>query len=307
MNERAIVSHTLFNPLEHPVCICRPAYLERSAWVQHIPLAMLVVELLEPQTLVELGTDRGVSYCTFCQAVSALHLGTRCFAIDTWAGDRHAGFYGDEVFARLRQYHDPLYAHFSTLLRSTFDDALGLFQDQSVDLLHIDGLHTYEAVRHDYETWAPKLSDRGTVLFHDICERSGDFGVWRFWAEVTERYPHFEVAHGHGLGILAVGPGAVEPLSALVWASPHQRVQLESFFGAMGRQWELEQTVDALQARIGEQATALASLQQELADYDRLKDKLVVRALRAMNRHGFLGTARLLGRNLADAVRGRND
>ena len=36
---------------------------------------------------------------------------------------------------------------FSSLLRMDFADARDHIEDGSVDLLHIDGLHTYEAVR----------------------------------------------------------------------------------------------------------------------------------------------------------------
>ena len=102
-------------------------------------------------------------------------------------------------------HHDPLYAGFSSLLRSTFDDALGSFDDGTIDLLHIDGYHTYEAVSHDFEAWLPKVSHQGIVLFHDIVERRRDFGVWRLWHEVRAKYPAFEFSHGYGLGVAAVG------------------------------------------------------------------------------------------------------
>ena len=72
-------------------------------------------------------------------------------------------------------------------------------------MLHIDGYHTYDVVKHDFETWLPKLSKRAVVLFHDIHVRDQHFGVWKVWEALARCYPHFSIAHRHGLGILAVG------------------------------------------------------------------------------------------------------
>jgi GT2 family glycosyltransferase len=199
MNERFdLASHTII--LESPRRLTTA-----SAWTEHIPFAMLLVDLIRPGTLVELGTHAGDSYCAFCQAVQTLKVQARCFAVDTWEGDPHTGEYGPEVLSDLRQHHDHQYGQFSSLVQATFDDAVSQFEDRSIDFLHIDGYHTYEAVQHDFTTWLPKVSPRGVVLFHDTNDRTEGFGIWRFWAEVTQRYPHFEFAHGHGLGVLSVG------------------------------------------------------------------------------------------------------
>ncbi len=182
-----------------------PLHLPPSAWIGHIPFAGWVVEEIKPRVFVELGSHHGTSYLGFCQAIKENGIESKCFAVDTWQGDEHAGSYDDSVFEALDSYHGDRYSGFSQLLRMTFDDALPNFADGSVDLLHIDGLHTYEAVRHDFETWLPKLSSRGVVLFHDTMVRDRGFGVWKFWAEVRGRYPSFEFLHSHGLGVLLVG------------------------------------------------------------------------------------------------------
>ncbi|HEY7515629.1 MAG TPA: class I SAM-dependent methyltransferase, partial [Vicinamibacteria bacterium] len=113
-----------------------------ASWHSHIPFAFWCIEQLRPRVFVELGTHRGDSYCAFCQAVSRLALPTASYAIDTWQGEHQAGFYGEEVLSDLRGYHDPRYGSFSRLVRSTFDDAVSHFSDGTIDLLHIDGLHT---------------------------------------------------------------------------------------------------------------------------------------------------------------------
>src|SRR6185436_7184327 len=207
---------TRFNPLDYPICLTYPERIAPSTWLTHTPFAMFMVDLMRPSMIVELGTQYGVSYCAFCQAVKALNLDARCFAVDTWQGDPHAGEYGDEVLNDLRQYHDPLYGTFSQLIKSTFDEALNIFEDGTIDLLHIDGFHTYEAVRNDFIHWLPKLSERGVILFHDIYVRKDDFGVWKLWDELKTQYPHFDLSHGYGLGVLVIGKNAIPSLDILL-------------------------------------------------------------------------------------------
>jgi hypothetical protein len=229
-----------FNPLDHPVATLDPLLAtQESAWLEHIPLAYLLIDLVRPGLAVELGVHFGDSYCAFCQAITHLKLPTRMFGVDTWQGDKHSGSYGPEVLGLLRAHHGGRYSAFSTLLPMEFDSALSHFSDGSIDLLHIDGLHTYVAVKHDFETWRPKMSGRGIVLFHDTQDRTGDFGVYKLWAELAAKYPHFEFTHGPGLGILAVGaevPSRVEPL---LNADPAEADAIRSHYARLGQQISL--------------------------------------------------------------------
>jgi len=228
----------LFNPLNHPVCLEFPLWLEETAWSGHIPFAMYMVSALRPRIFVELGAYRGVSYCAFCQTVKTLKLDAKCYAVDTWQGDEHAGKLEEGVLAKLKAHHDPLYSEFSRLIRSTFDEALNHFGESSVDLLHIDGFHTYEAVRHDFETWKPKLSERGVVIFHDINVRERGFGVWKFWDEMKREYPHFEFSHMHGLGVLAVGKEIPTEFQKILNADANEAQLIREFFAQYGARIE---------------------------------------------------------------------
>lgn len=196
----------LLNLLKSPLCFEMPDRItDVSSWHGHIPFAFAVMQMLQPKIFVELGTHKGDSYCAFCQTVKRLNLDCTCFAVDTWGGDEHAGFYGAEVYDELFEYHQPLYSLFSTLLKMRFDEASSRFSDYTIDLLHIDGLHSYDAVKHDFEIWLPKMSKQGVVLFHDTNVRKDGFGVWKLWEELRERFPYFEFLHSNGLGVLGVG------------------------------------------------------------------------------------------------------
>ncbi len=184
-------------------------------WTGHLAFAFWLVKAMRPTTLVELGTHSGNSYFAFCQAMAAFVPSGRAYAVDTWVGDEHAGQYGEDVFAGVANFNNEHFRPFSTLLRGTFDEARPYFPDGEIDLLHIDGMHTYEAVRRDFETWHSALSPRAVVLFHDTNVRERGFGVWRLWRELRERFPGFEFDHSHGLGVLGVGPEQPAAMQAL--------------------------------------------------------------------------------------------
>jgi predicted nucleic acid-binding Zn-ribbon protein len=262
-----------------------PRELPVSAWVGHIPMAGWLVEAARPRLLVELGTHLAASYFAFCQAVQENGLDTRCYAVDTWQGDEHAGLYGEDVFNAVAGHHREHYEGFSKLMRMTFDEAVNYFDDASIDLLHIDGLHTYEAVRHDFETWLPKMSAKGVVLFHDSNVRERDFGVWKLWAELRDKYPSFEFSHTHGLGVLLVGS---EPPPALLTfvqsASGDGAAEINSLFERLGALIATRDQLAALERRlfhldgdnghlrgvVAERDTALAARQAELGDLQSL-------------------------------------
>lgn len=209
----------------------------QSAWHGHVPFAHWLVANTQPRRIVELGTHAGVSYAAMCQAVQRGGFPCECTAIDSWAGDDHSGAYGGDVLAELQAFNAQHFASFSRLLRANFDDAVSQFDDSSIDLLHIDGFHTYEAVRHDFETWRPKLSRRAIVLFHDTNVRVRDFGVWKFWEEIRHTgIGHLEFLHAFGLGVLMTGPDAPPALAELC-AAP--QAVLQSRFAALGERHEL--------------------------------------------------------------------
>jgi O-antigen biosynthesis protein len=208
---------------------------DTPAWIEHIPFAFWVINALRPRTVVELGTHYGNSYFAFAEAIDQVGLACSAYAVDTWQGDEHSGPYGEEVFAVVEEHNERHYSRFSSLVRSTFDEAVVHFGDGEIDLLHIDGHHTYDSVKHDFELWLPRLSSRGVVLFHDIEVRERDFGVSKVWGEVSETYPSFAFRHSHGLGVAGVGSDHVDAMASLFDLGPSDAALVGQVFARLGR------------------------------------------------------------------------
>lgn len=242
---------------------------EPSAWFGHVPFAHWIVTVLKPQCIVELGTHTGVSYSAFCHAVARRNLRTYCYAVDTWEGDEHTGRYSEEIYRALFKFNEANYGNFSTLLRCTFENALQRFQDSSIDLLHIDGCHTYKAVSRDFNNWRNKLSDRSVVLFHDTNECKNDFGVWRFWNEIKKQYRSFEFLHCHGLGVLCTGTRLPAPITAL--CEKGERSLEIRFFQTLGRRWEVESLLTQQRLAYGQKLKESAALHsKKISDLNEL-------------------------------------
>lgn len=204
-----------------------------------------------------------------CQAVKSLALGTSCFAVDTWSGDQHTGLYSEAVYHDFSRFHDQHYRAFSRLVRSTFDDALNHFEDKTVDLLHIDGLHTYQAVRHDYESWLPKLSPNAVVLLHDTNVRENNFGVFRLWSEVSRDRLNINFLHGHGLGVLGMGRDYSPALRLLLRPTrDHEQNLIREMFAALGGSLRFLFERASLERSLAEREQQLEGMRAALAERD---------------------------------------
>lgn len=240
------------------------------AWVGHMPFASWLMKEISPEIFVEIGSHIGNSYFSFVQSAHENRISCKCYAVDTWKGDEHAGHYDETVFQTVNQHNSQHYQAFSQLLRMTFDEALSYFDDQSIGLLHIDGLHTYEAVRHDFESWLPKMKPGGVVVFHDTIVREKKFGVWRLWNELKEQFPnHAEFLHSHGLGVIQIGSSGAR----LKWLEPESMLKqwMLKYFTILGQR--LMERANLQQANTDSHGQS-AILNRTLAERDAQLDAL---------------------------------
>lgn len=251
-------------PLDRLACqapFCPPPdRIAHSHWMSHIPFAFWVVDILRPRLLVELGAYQGASFCAFCQQIEHLGLACEAYAIDTWHGDGNMGQYDDTVHADLEAHVQSRYPGFASLVRSTFDEALGQFEDGSIDLLHIDGFHDQAAMLHDFETWLPKMSERGVILMHDIKARLPGYGGVAAWKEISGRCSCFEFTHGYGLGVVLAGSQIPEPLNFLPELAPEAANAFRRRFQAQGKIYE--RLFDLEQKRLQEGREAASAMKE---------------------------------------------
>jgi hypothetical protein len=56
--------------------------------------------------------------------------------------------------------------------------------------IHIDGDHTYQGVKADYQLFWPRLEKNGIMSFHDISLKGNfqgeEYGVWKLWQKLKE-------------------------------------------------------------------------------------------------------------------------
>jgi len=183
--------------------------------------------------------------------------------------------YDLQIFNEVQSYNQERFAGFSKLMRMTFDEAATYFSDGSIDLLHVDGLHTYEAVRHDFETWLPKLAPGAVVLFHDTDVRERNFGVWRLWEELKEQYANnIEFSHSYGLGVLQLNNAPNE--KKLFWLDPNcpERQNLVRYFASLGEKQSERFELFMLKKDLGQITGQIDKLKQLIQERDSQIDQL---------------------------------
>jgi predicted O-methyltransferase YrrM len=115
--------------------------------------------------IVEIGSWKGRS--TTWLASGARLAGQRVYAIDPHRGSRE-----DPAADTLREFHVNLARNgladvVEPMVMSSEEAAARI--PGPIELLFIDGDHSYEGVRRDAELWLPRLMNGGIVMFHDVA------------------------------------------------------------------------------------------------------------------------------------------
>lgn len=76
--------------------------------------------------------------------------------------------------------------------KATLEKVKGILNGRKIDFLFIDGDHTYEGVKKDFEIYAPLVTQNGIIALHDIVPQPS-CEVNRFWDEIKSQYEHVEI------------------------------------------------------------------------------------------------------------------
>ena len=82
-----------------------------------------------------------------------------------------------------------------------------LLNGEPLDYLFLDGDHTYEGVRRDFQMYAPLVRAGGMIAFHDIAAHrtEPDCQVDRFWKEIRSEYQNKEIIENPDQGWAGLG------------------------------------------------------------------------------------------------------
>ena len=169
-----------------------------SAWgdgnVQgHVLFVDWLIEEMQPKVTVDLGIDYGYSLIAFAHNNPGKVYGIDGFEGDVWTGERN-------TYDQVSGYVTNLQLNNVTLIKGFFDDVVKTW-DTKIDILHIDGFHSYEAVKNDFEKWSGFVNSTGVILFHDTDSHDSRFGVKQFFSEID--MPKHELFGFQGLGIVS--------------------------------------------------------------------------------------------------------
>jgi len=176
-----------------------------------------IMELLKilakrrPKFILEIGTARGGTLFLFGRVSSPDAI---IISIDLPGGQFGGGY---------PEWMIPLYKSFTIhkqniyLVRkdshapSTLNMVEKILEGRKLDFLFIDGDHTYDGVKKDFEMYSPLVKGHGIVAFHDIVEHPAEImcEVSKFWNEIKHGYKYFEIVNDWnqkwaGLGVLYV-------------------------------------------------------------------------------------------------------
>jgi len=161
---------------------------------------------LRPRRVLEIGTARGGTFFLLSRASAP---DAALISLDLPSG----AWYGVTSFLLPRLLlpgQSGYFVHADSHAPQTAVKIRRLLGSSQLDLLFIDGDHSYEGVKQDFDMYGELVRPGGMIAFHDVAAHlhGPNFDVHRLWEEVKQKYPFQEILtganQGCGIGILRV-------------------------------------------------------------------------------------------------------
>lgn len=169
------------------------------------------VSKLQPKIVLEIGTAGGGTLLYWTEAADAK---AKIISLDLPFGRFGAGYLPTKAkfiasFARDRQsLHLIAGSSHETQTKKQVETIL---RGEKIDFMFIDGDHTYEGIKADFNLYAPLVRAGGLIALHDIVYHRFDqeAQVYRFWQEIKNHYQNEEFIEapeqdGYGIGLIHV-------------------------------------------------------------------------------------------------------
>jgi len=160
-----------------------------------------------PMHSLEIGTNYGGTLFLLC---SLSPPGARIISVDL-PGGRFGGGYPRRKIPLYRKF--PRNGQRLWLVRAdshlpgTKQQVERILAGNRLDYLFIDGDHTYEGVKRDFQMYSSLVRSGGIIALHDIAkhQRNDDCQVDNFWNEVKQHYRYREIIENPDQGWAGIG------------------------------------------------------------------------------------------------------
>jgi predicted O-methyltransferase YrrM len=168
--------------------LARRSVVERGA-IQHVDELTSftrMVRAMRPRAVLEIGTAQGGVFWLLCRLGAP---NATLISLDLPPDERHSG--GEHRAIDLPSMKEPAQTvhvvHGNSHDAATLERVKQLLAGTPLDLLFIDGDHTYDGVRQDYEMYRSLVRPGGLIAFHDIVHTHWpECQVDRFWGELAK-------------------------------------------------------------------------------------------------------------------------
>lgn len=149
------------------------------------------MKMVNPQVYVEIGSYTGGSL--YCFAGACMEK-AKVIAIDdngAWEQAKRGDRLSRTVDELKKSGYDASLIWGDSRSRAVMDRLNEILAEDPIDVLFIDGAHSYEGFRSDFANYAPLVRRGGIIGCHDIYPRQ--VGVWRAWEEIKRGHRTAEI------------------------------------------------------------------------------------------------------------------